>query len=72
MKEKPTNEIFVRIRRFNETYFILCNENEEVDLLTRRFLRVLEEINFADTRPRQEEPLCVDDIRLTIKNRVSA
>ena len=69
MKEKPTSEIFVRIRRFNETYFVRCMEQDEVEVLTRQFMRVLDEINF--TIPRMEEPLTVDDIRLTIKNRVS-
>ena len=59
----------MRIKRNNETFFILCNEYETIQTLKGRLLDVLNQLGFK--MPKQEEDLTVDDIRLTLKNRVS-
>ena len=73
MPKKPENPfdtaIHVRIKRFDETFFILCDEYETVQTLKGRILHVLNQINFK--MPKQEEDLTPDDLRLTMKKRVS-
>ena len=73
MPKKPENPydtaIHVRIKRFDETFFILCDEYETVQTLKGRLLHVLNQINFK--MPKQEEDLTRDDLRLTMKKRVS-
>lgn len=69
LQPRATTAIHVRIKRFDETYFILCDEYETVESLKGRFLSVLERLKFS--LPKQEEPLTIDDIRFCIKNRVS-
>jgi hypothetical protein len=49
---------------------VRTNETDEVEVLVRQFMRVLSEIDFVIPGPKMEEPISVDDIRLTIKNRV--
>ena len=60
--------IYVRIRRFDETFFILCDEYETVQTLKGRILAILNQIGFK--MPKQEEDLTVDDLRLHLKKRV--
>ena len=59
----------MRVKRGDETYFLLCDEYETVESLKGRFLLVLDQLNFQ--LPKQEEPFTTDDIRFCIKNRVS-
>ena len=59
----------MRIKRFDETHFILCDEYETVETLKGRLLLILNQIGY--TIPKLEEDLSVDHIRLTLKNRVS-
>ena len=68
-EERATTAIYIRVKRFAETYFLLCDEFETVESLKGRLLGVLSKIKFE--LPKQEEPLTTDDIRLCIKNRVS-
>ena len=72
MPKKPENiydtAITVRIKRFDQTYFILCNEYETVETLRGRMLAVLNQLGFE--MPKQEEPLTTEDLRFTIKNRI--
>ena len=64
-----TTAICIRVKRYAETFFILCDEYETVENLKGRMLTAFNKIGF--TQPKQEEPLTTDDIRLCIKNRVS-
>ena len=66
---RATTAIHIRIKRYSDTYFILCDEYETVESLKSRLLLVLDKIGFKI--PKMEEPLSCDDIRLTLKNRVS-
>lgn len=68
-QNRATTAIHIRIKRHTETYFILCDEYETVESLKGRLLLVLDKLKF--TVPKLEEPLCTDDIRLCLKNRVS-
>ena len=61
--------IHVRVKRFDETFFILCDEYETVQTLKGRVLHVLMQIGFK--MPKQEEALTPDDLRLCLKKRVS-
>ena len=60
--------ITVRIKRYDQTYFILCDEYEPVDTLRGRFLNILLQQGFK--MPKQEEELVPEDLRFTIKNRI--
>ena len=60
--------ITVRIKRFEQTFFILCDEYEPVDTLRGRFLNILLQQGFK--MPKQEEELTPEDLRFTIKNRI--
>lgn len=66
--DRATTAIYIRVKRFSETYFVLCDEYETVEGLKGRFVSVLQKTKF--TLPKQEEPLCTDDIRFCLKNRV--
>jgi hypothetical protein len=68
MDERATTAIHIRIKRFEETYFVLCDEYETIESLKNRLLVVLQRIKFQ--LPKQEEPLVVDDLKFCIKNRV--
>lgn len=67
--ERPTTAIYIRIKRNDDTFFLLCDEYETVESLKNRVLNVLLKMKLQ--LPKQEEPFIVDDIRLYIKNRVS-
>jgi len=70
MSENRANTaICIRVKRFAETYFVLCDEYETVENLKGRMLSIFNKIGF--TLPKAEEPLSTDDIRFCIKNRVS-
>ena len=69
-EERATTAIYVRIKRFNETHFVLADEYETVDKLKGRFLGALEQIGFK-LDPRAEEPMTIEDIKLCNKKRVS-
>ena len=40
-EERATTAIYVRIKRFNETHFVLCDEYESVDKMKSRLLTEL-------------------------------
>ena len=69
MVERATTSIYIRIKRFTETYFLLCDEYETIESLKNRLIVVLQRMKFE--LPKQEEPFTVDDLRFCIKNRVS-
>lgn len=69
MEDRATTAIHIRIKRFDETYFLLCDEYETVESLKNRLIAVLQRMKFE--LPKQEEPLTIDDIKFCIKNRVS-
>lgn len=69
MSGRPTTSIYIRVKRMNDTWFLLCDEYETVESLKNRILLVLQKIGLQ--LPKQEEPFTVDDIRLWLKNRVS-
>lgn len=48
---------------------MLCDEYETVEGVKQRLLAMLATLKFQ--LPKQEEPLTCDDLRLSIKNRVS-
>ena len=64
-KERATTAIYVRIKRKEETYFLLCDEYELVETLKSRVLLLLKELKFS--LPRQEEELTTEDIRLNLE-----
>ena len=68
-EERATTAIYVRIKRYDETHFIICDEYETVDKLAGRLLQELNQIGFK--LERAEEPLAIEDIRLCHKKRVS-
>ena len=70
-EERATTAIYVRIKRFQETHFILVDEYETVDALKGRLLNTLEVIGFK-LDPRGEEQMTIEDIKLYNKRRVSA
>jgi hypothetical protein len=67
--DRPTTAIYIRVKRLDDTFFLLCDEYETVESLENRMLLVLLKMKLQ--LPKQEEPFIVDDIRLYIKNRVS-
>jgi hypothetical protein len=69
LEDRATTAIHIRIKRFEETYFLLCDEYETVESLKNRLINVLQRMKFE--LPKQEEPLTIDDIKFCIKNRVS-
>ena len=69
-EERATTAIYVRIKRYDETHFIICDEYETVDKLKGRLLCELEQIGFK-VDPRAEDPLTTEDIRLCKQKRVS-
>ena len=69
MSGRPTTSIYIRVKRMDDTWFLLCDEYETVESLKNRVLLVL--LKMGLQLPKQEEPFIVDDIRLWLKNRVS-
>ena len=58
--------IYVRVKRFNDTFFVLCDEYEDVGAFKGRILEY-----FIQTQAvKLPEEVSIDDLRLTIKNRV--
>ena len=45
-EDRATTAIYVRVKRFDETHFIICDEYETVDKLKGRLLMELEQIGF--------------------------
>ncbi len=68
MQDRATTSIYIRVKRFDETYFLLCDEYETVESLKNRLIVVLQRMKFE--LPKQEEPLSIDDVRFCLKNRV--
>ena len=58
--------IFVRVKRFNDTFFILCDEYEDVGAFKARILEYFRQTQAV----KLHDEFTIDDIRLTIKNRV--
>ena len=38
--DRPTTAIFIRVKRMNDTFFLLCDEYESVESLKNRLLLV--------------------------------
>ena len=58
--------IYVRVKRFNDTFFVLCDEYEDVGAFKGRILEY-----FIQTQAvKLPEEVSIDDLRLTIRNRV--
>ena len=70
-EERATTAIYVRVKRYSETHFVLCDEYEIVDKLKGRLLIMLEQIGFK-LQGQGEDPLTTEDIRLCNKKRVSS
>ena len=68
-QNRPTTVIYIQVRRFAETYFLLCDEYDPVENVKSRILNMLEQTGFK--LDRAEEPLTTDDLRLHLKRRVS-
>lgn len=68
-QKKATTAIYVQVKRFAETYFVLCDEEETVDGLKGRLLQQLTQVGFQ--LERQEEELTTEDIKLWLRKRVS-
>ena len=72
MGPKQTNiydtAITVRIKRFDKTFFVICDEYETVNCLAGRMLPILVQMQFQFKD--QETPFTSDDVRFTIKNRI--
>ena len=45
-EERATTAIHIRVKRFTETYFLLCDEYETVESLKGRLLAVLLKLKF--------------------------
>jgi hypothetical protein len=59
--------ITVRVKRFDDTFFILCDEYEEMAAFKGRLVDI-----FAQTGAvKMDENFSADDIRLYLRNRVS-
>ena len=69
-EDRATTAIYVRIKRYDETHFIIADEYETLDKLKGRLLAELEQIQFK--LKGQEEPLTTEDIQLRLKKKVSA
>ena len=60
--------IYVRVKRFNHTFFILCDEHEEVAAFKNRIIPILMSENLVKY---DGDSLTVDDLKLCVRNRVS-
>ena len=61
--------IYVRVKRHNDTFFVLCDEYEEVGAFKGRIMDYLQQTG-AVKAPLMHDEFSIDDIRLTIKNRI--
>ncbi len=59
--------IQVRVKRKNQTFFILVDEYDDMVVLKSNLVSAFTQIELV----KQEEPLAVEDIRLCLRNRVS-
>ncbi len=59
--------IYVRVKHINDTFFVLCDEYEEVGAFKGRVLDYLVQTQAI----KLHEDFSTEDIRLTFKNRVS-
>ena len=59
--------IYVRVKRFNHTLFILCEEYEEMAAFKNRIVPILMEENLVKW---DGDSLTADDIKLCHRNRV--
>ena len=57
--------IYVRVKRMAETFFVLCDEYEEVAAFKGRVMDYLQQ-----SGAKLPDDFSIDDVRLTIKNRV--
>ena len=58
--------IYVRVKRMADTYFVVCDEYDEVSALKGRVMDYLQQSGV-----KVPDDFSVDDVRLTIKNRVT-
>ena len=58
--------IYVRVKRFHDTFFVLCDEYEDVGTFKMRVIDYFLQTGAV----KLPEDVTVEDIRLTIKNRV--
>merc|ERR1712150_288761 len=66
--QRPTTVIYIQVKRFKDTYFILCDEYDLVEDLKGKILNQLEMTGFE--MERQEEPLTTADLELRMQKRV--
>jgi hypothetical protein len=59
--------IYVRVKRHDQTFFVLCDEYEEVGAFKARVLDVFQQTGAV----KMHEEFSIDDIRLCSRNRVS-
>ena len=69
--KKATTSIYVQVKRYAETYFVLCDEDDTVETLKGRILVQLNQCGITRLE-RAEEDITKDDIKLWLKKRVSA
>ena len=62
--------IYVRVKRHTSTFFILCDEYEEVGAFKSRLINTMSAENGFVLPFKFEEKLQVEDIKLCLKNRV--
>lgn len=60
--------IYVRVKRHQMTYFVLCDEYEEIGAFKNRLISIFEQTQSLPFK--FEDKMTVDDIRLYHKNRV--
>lgn len=60
--------IYVRVKRYNHTFFILCDEYEEVAAFKNRIIPILESEKLVKY---DGDGLSVDDLKLCVRNRVT-
>ena len=58
--------IYVRVKRFNDTFFVLCDEYEDVGTFKGRILEYFQQTQAV----KLPDDVSIDDLRLTIRNRV--
>ena len=59
---------YVRIKRFNKTYFVICDEYDGVNVLKAKLSHVLAQQGIVN--PIESLPYKNEELKLTLKNRV--
>ena len=59
--------IYVRVKRFNDTFFVLCDEYEDVGTFKGHLLDYFIQTNAI----KMHDDFSIEDIRLTLRNRVT-